>query len=211
MTTLWVPLKALLAVVVTALASASYVGVSSTLFEIDGAGIISPVYRTVTVRNTGPERARFHVSGNLHWMSVGREDLPVATTVQIAPGEAVNFVIEVHPRLVPEEGANNVITVTVADPRDGTTLDAATVGIRVIKRRQPTPSVIVITPSPTPNPSARVRSTPRPVPTVRARQTPPVRTFAPVLPSRSVRPVPAVSPKPTRDGSLLELLRRWFQ
>lgn len=201
------PVKALVALVIAALASASYVGISATAIDIDGEGITYSLYRTLTVTNRGPERARFTVAGNTPWMSVGREYQPVATSIQIAPGESVNFIIEVHPRLVPDQGASNVITVTAADPRDGTALDASTVGVRVIKKRQPVASV---TPSVSLLPLVRPTIVPpRPsAPSVRP-SIPPVRTVRP-LPSRSVRPSQSPASAPARGESLWERLKRWF-
>lgn len=200
MHTMWSKLIMTLALALGVVVYPQYIGL-----EIDGAltlnyktGDDRPVVYYLSVRNTGTQQANFYIKTDVDWVFVYREGQNNSTSVHIAEGVAVNFILEIHPELISDGSHKAKITITADHLREPITFSAREIALTFNKNVKietvtPTASVeppsvtLSITPIATPEPTAEA-GTPTP-------SRLPLFSPTPKKPSPSIIH-PAISPTP---------------
>lgn len=192
-----------LASILGLIGSPSYVqlGADSLIYNFK-TGDNSPIVYYLTVKNIGPQKARFDVSSNKPWLFVYREGQPGAISVEIFQNAAVNFVLEIHAEQ-PGDGSNTAeISVNAVDHSSYAVIDSKKVAVTLNKNIKietvtAAPSVLPSVTLTAGSPVATLTVTPTAIPIITTRSTP--TSSARQTPARTIRPSPSL------DSSKLEL------
>lgn len=183
---------------ISSISGPSYIQSNFTDAVLDfKTGDSSPVTYIVNIGNIGPERAIFKISSDTSWVFVFRESQPNAISVEMGPGNFVNFIIEVYPNQAAEDGTYEVtVKLEAIHPTNGTLYDSKDINITVNKNvvveetqvpEEPTPTSGEALPTPTEEPELIVTVKPTSVPTPVSTPTELIFTSTP-----TAEPTPAV-------------------
>jgi len=145
-----------------------------------------PAKYTYSVKNIGPERARFNISSDTPWIFVYKRYEPVRTIVELLPNETVHFEIEVRTEQAPDGVYNKTVIVNAANPLSSEFYETVELDINIRKNvdevvispgptEEPTPTAIAspgVTVEPTPTVTTSPFSTVEPTPTSFISKTP---------------------------------------
>lgn len=164
----------LLSLILSSISGTSYIQLGATSLNFDyRTGDSEPVY-FLSVTNSGPQKARFDLSGDVAWITVYREGQPGVTSLEILQAGTVNLVIEIHPVQLADGSHQGRVLVKAFNPLGyEEQLDSKEVAITlnknvVVASLTPPPSS-----APSPSPSAEItpqvlvtpaKGTPQPAP-----------------------------------------------
>jgi hypothetical protein len=147
-----------------------------------------PIIQTLNVENIGPERARFTISSDTPWIFVYKEYETSRTSVEMSPGNIVNFIIEIHPEQAGDGSHSKEVKITAAHPISSEEYEVKAIAINIDKNvvETITPEVTV---EPTVTPGEDVDVSPSPTAIIEISPTPAV-TF-----TQTATPIPELDVK----------------
>jgi len=189
-----------------------------------------PVTYILNVGSVGPERAIFKISSDTSWVFVYRESQPNAITVEMGPGDFVNFIIEAYPNQAADGTHEVTVKLEAIHLTEGTIYDTKDINITVNKNvvaeetqvpeeSTPTPEAVLPTPTKEPELIVTVKPTPAMTPVSSPTKLIPtsVPTIAPtpavleegIVPKRvssSPTPIPVSEPVTKSERSVIRVL-----
>lgn len=166
----------LFSLILSFIGGSSYIKLSDSYLNYNyQTGETAPIYHYLNVQNIGIQRARFDITSKSSWIFASREGQAIASTVELTPTSAVNFLLEIHPERLGDGLYRGYVSIEAVSLVDNLVLEKKEVEITLNKNLKlvvtPVPAVTgVITPSPvTPTPAVtippvKVILTPTPIP-----------------------------------------------